>query len=349
MKNLALTFCDLQRRPMFYLFTMWIPCLMVSCVALLCFFMPSGAGERINLGITSLLATCVFLSLVAKDMPPTSGEKAAGRLLASVTRHPVCRSAAAARRLLWSDADHRQPGDRLRRTHAQYSLPRRRRQTAAAARATSRLRLPRARAIFSSRLLPLNERSCRSSVREARILGANAAIGALASRMARLASARQRAAAGHNGDERRRRDVDESRRRASKRRRLDRRLANAKRRRSALDARAASGSASAARLFADVDAQSRRPICHRPTKPHTRGDAAHDAARKCGRSRLAQRHRGGGCTARRSFRERVFARPLARSCGARAVCLRATFTCAPSVGAASGTKFASPKKTVETR
>lgn len=34
--------------------------------------MPSGAGEKVSLGITSLLSTTVFLMLVSGQMPPTS-------------------------------------------------------------------------------------------------------------------------------------------------------------------------------------------------------------------------------------------------------------------------------------
>jgi hypothetical protein len=45
---------------------------MITGVSLLGFFMPSGAGEKVSLGITSLLSTTVFLMLVANQMPPTS-------------------------------------------------------------------------------------------------------------------------------------------------------------------------------------------------------------------------------------------------------------------------------------
>ncbi|CAD5217217.1 unnamed protein product [Bursaphelenchus okinawaensis] len=65
-------FITIQRRPMFYVFNLILPCVMISGIALLGFYMPSGAGEKVSLGITSLLSTTVFLMLVAEGMPPTS-------------------------------------------------------------------------------------------------------------------------------------------------------------------------------------------------------------------------------------------------------------------------------------
>lgn len=67
------------------MFNLILPCVMISGIALLGFYMPSGAGEKVSLGecgllcnmfmspgITSLLSTTVFLMLVAEGMPPTS-------------------------------------------------------------------------------------------------------------------------------------------------------------------------------------------------------------------------------------------------------------------------------------
>jgi nicotinic acetylcholine receptor len=65
-------FITIQRRPMFYVFNLILPCIMITGISLLGFFMPSGAGEKVSLGITSLLSTTVFLMLVAEGMPPTS-------------------------------------------------------------------------------------------------------------------------------------------------------------------------------------------------------------------------------------------------------------------------------------
>ncbi|GMS87739.1 hypothetical protein PENTCL1PPCAC_9914, partial [Pristionchus entomophagus] len=69
-------FVDIQikilRRPMFYVFNLILPCVLISGIALLGFYMPSDSGEKVTLGITSLLSTTVFLMLVAEGMPPTS-------------------------------------------------------------------------------------------------------------------------------------------------------------------------------------------------------------------------------------------------------------------------------------
>ncbi|KAE9417630.1 hypothetical protein Angca_002396, partial [Angiostrongylus cantonensis] len=63
---------SIERRPMFYVFNLILPCVLISGIALLGFYMPSDSGEKVTLGITSLLSTTVFLMLVAEGMPPTS-------------------------------------------------------------------------------------------------------------------------------------------------------------------------------------------------------------------------------------------------------------------------------------
>ncbi|CEF66727.1 Nicotinic acetylcholine receptor family and Neurotransmitter-gated ion-channel transmembrane domain and Neurotransmitter-gated ion-channel family and Neurotransmitter-gated ion-channel ligand-binding domain and Nicotinic acetylcholine-gated receptor, transmembrane domain-containing protein [Strongyloides ratti] len=63
---------SIQRRPLFYIFNLILPCVLISIIALLGFYMPSDSGEKVTLGITSLLSTTVFLMLVAEGMPPTS-------------------------------------------------------------------------------------------------------------------------------------------------------------------------------------------------------------------------------------------------------------------------------------
>uniref|UniRef100_A0A914DPB9 Uncharacterized protein n=1 Tax=Acrobeloides nanus TaxID=290746 RepID=A0A914DPB9_9BILA len=63
---------SIQRRPLFYVFNLILPCVLISGIALLGFYMPSDSGEKVTLGITSLLSTTVFLMLVAEGMPPTS-------------------------------------------------------------------------------------------------------------------------------------------------------------------------------------------------------------------------------------------------------------------------------------
>ncbi|CAB3402079.1 unnamed protein product [Caenorhabditis bovis] len=62
----------IERRAMFYVFNLILPCVLISLIALLGFYMPTDSGEKVTLGITSLLSTTVFLMLVAEGMPPTS-------------------------------------------------------------------------------------------------------------------------------------------------------------------------------------------------------------------------------------------------------------------------------------
>ncbi|XP_071502901.1 neuronal acetylcholine receptor subunit alpha-10-like [Diadema antillarum] len=62
----------LQRRFLFYFFNLVIPCVLISSLVLMGFYLPSDAGEKITLTLTLLLALTVFLLLVAETMPPTS-------------------------------------------------------------------------------------------------------------------------------------------------------------------------------------------------------------------------------------------------------------------------------------
>lgn len=59
-------------RPMFYVFNLILPCVLITGIALLGFYMPADSGEKVTLGITTLLSVTVFLMLVAESMPPTS-------------------------------------------------------------------------------------------------------------------------------------------------------------------------------------------------------------------------------------------------------------------------------------
>ncbi|CAI5446146.1 unnamed protein product [Caenorhabditis angaria] len=62
----------IERRAMFYVFNLILPCVLISLIALMGFYMPTDSGEKVTLGITSLLSTTVFLMLVAEGMPPTA-------------------------------------------------------------------------------------------------------------------------------------------------------------------------------------------------------------------------------------------------------------------------------------
>jgi hypothetical protein len=63
---------QIRRKPLFYVFNMILPCLLITLVALLGFYIPSDSGEKVTMGITTLLSMTVFLMLVTESMPATS-------------------------------------------------------------------------------------------------------------------------------------------------------------------------------------------------------------------------------------------------------------------------------------
>lgn len=62
----------IDRKPLFYLFNLVIPCFIILSMVLLGFFLPPASGERITLSITVLLAMAVFLQLVGESLPRNS-------------------------------------------------------------------------------------------------------------------------------------------------------------------------------------------------------------------------------------------------------------------------------------
>ncbi|XP_032080814.1 acetylcholine receptor subunit gamma [Thamnophis elegans] len=66
-------FLIIQRKPLFYVVNIIIPCVLISFVALLVYFLPAKAGgQKCTVSINVLLAQIVFLFLVAKKVPETS-------------------------------------------------------------------------------------------------------------------------------------------------------------------------------------------------------------------------------------------------------------------------------------
>lgn len=61
----------LRRRASFYIFNLLLPCIMISFLAPLGFYLPADSGEKVSLGVTVLLALTVFQLLVAESMPPS--------------------------------------------------------------------------------------------------------------------------------------------------------------------------------------------------------------------------------------------------------------------------------------
>ncbi|KAK4467918.1 hypothetical protein MN116_008465 [Schistosoma mekongi] len=62
----------MRRRTLYYLFNIIFPCLWLTVLSLVSFWLPPDSGEKITLGITVLLAFSVFMLLIAENMPATS-------------------------------------------------------------------------------------------------------------------------------------------------------------------------------------------------------------------------------------------------------------------------------------
>ncbi|KAK2140692.1 hypothetical protein LSH36_1277g00009 [Paralvinella palmiformis] len=62
----------LKRKPKFYMINVVAPCILMSILALLVFYLPPDSGEKVSLGITVLLSFSVFLLLIAENVPKTS-------------------------------------------------------------------------------------------------------------------------------------------------------------------------------------------------------------------------------------------------------------------------------------
>lgn len=63
---------EMERKPLFYVFNLVVPCMIILSMILLGFFLPPESGERITLSITVLLAMAVFLQLVGESLPRNS-------------------------------------------------------------------------------------------------------------------------------------------------------------------------------------------------------------------------------------------------------------------------------------
>ena len=62
----------MQRKPRYYLVNILLPCFFLTSIALLVFWLPPEAGEKVSLGVTVLLSFSVFQLVIANSTPENS-------------------------------------------------------------------------------------------------------------------------------------------------------------------------------------------------------------------------------------------------------------------------------------
>ena len=62
----------LKRKPLFYLYNLVMPSLVITGLSILAFLLPPECGEKMSLSVTVMLALTVFLLLIAETMPSQS-------------------------------------------------------------------------------------------------------------------------------------------------------------------------------------------------------------------------------------------------------------------------------------
>ncbi|XP_030623429.1 acetylcholine receptor subunit delta [Chanos chanos] len=62
----------IKRKPLFYIVNIIIPCILISFLASLVYYLPADSGEKMTLSISVLLAQSVFLLLISQRLPETS-------------------------------------------------------------------------------------------------------------------------------------------------------------------------------------------------------------------------------------------------------------------------------------
>ncbi len=73
-QNWSVIECEviLQRLPLFYVFNIGFPIILLLAIGGFAFCLPPDSGDKINLTITIFLALIVFIMVIMDHMPPTS-------------------------------------------------------------------------------------------------------------------------------------------------------------------------------------------------------------------------------------------------------------------------------------
>lgn len=61
-----------RRRPMFSMFTIAIPCIMLSLMTIIAFILPPQNEAKIEVQLSVMLSLAVFMLLIGESLPPTS-------------------------------------------------------------------------------------------------------------------------------------------------------------------------------------------------------------------------------------------------------------------------------------
>ncbi|XP_006866812.1 PREDICTED: acetylcholine receptor subunit delta isoform X2 [Chrysochloris asiatica] len=62
----------IRRKPLFYIINILVPCVLISFMVNLVFYLPADSGEKTSVAISVLLAQSVFLLLISKRLPASS-------------------------------------------------------------------------------------------------------------------------------------------------------------------------------------------------------------------------------------------------------------------------------------
>ncbi|XP_066270260.1 neuronal acetylcholine receptor subunit alpha-7-like [Branchiostoma lanceolatum] len=62
----------IERQPLFYIYHIFAPCIVILLISLLSFNIPPDSGEKLSLSLTMLLSLIVFMHMVIESLPATS-------------------------------------------------------------------------------------------------------------------------------------------------------------------------------------------------------------------------------------------------------------------------------------